>query len=135
MSVTDARLILTSTNTAATDYFRRTSETNLYAKFLPIVKAATGKAGVTSSYKKMTEAATGGSLGALGRLGGSLLNKDTLDIDGYVTHRTLDGLFLKIAEQEKLIRQNPAARTSEILQKVFGAISKEATNTVSGARP
>jgi hypothetical protein len=135
MSVTDAKLILTSTNTAATDYFRRTSETNLHAKFLPIVKTATGKAGVTSAYKKMTEAATGGSLGALGRLGGSLLNKDTLDIDGYVTHKTLDGLFLKIAEQEKLIRQNPAARTSEILQKVFGAISQEVTNTVSGPRP
>jgi len=124
MSVADAKLILTSTNTAATAYFRRTSETNLYAKFLPIVKEATGKAGVTAAYKKMTEAATGGSLGTFGKLGGSLLNKDTMDIDAYVTRKTLDGLFVKIGNQEMLIRQNPAARTSEVLQNVFGAVSK-----------
>jgi hypothetical protein len=47
--------------------------------------------------------------------------KDAGDLDGYVTRKTLDGLFLKIGEEEAAIRANPAARTTELLQKVFGA--------------
>jgi hypothetical protein len=117
MSITDAKAILTGTNNAATQYFRRTSETNLHERFLPIVKAATEKAGVTSAYKRMTDKAGSG----LGGLGGSLLGKQAPDLDDYVTRKTLDGLFLKIAEQEKQIRENPVARTSDLLQKVFGA--------------
>jgi len=120
MSVADGKSILTGTNNAATQYFRRTSESNLYARFLPIVKAATAKAGVTGAYKRMTDEAGGG----LGGLGGSLLGKEAPDLDSYVTHKTLDALFLKIAEQEKQIRENPVARTTDLLQKVFGAASK-----------
>lgn len=120
MSIADARSILTGTNNAATRYFRRTSETNLYARFLPIVKAATEKTGVTSAYKRMTDKAGGG----FGGLGAGWLGKETPDLDDYVTRKTLDGLFLKIAEQEKLIRENPVARTTDLLQKVFGAVGK-----------
>jgi hypothetical protein len=123
MSVTDAKTILIGTNNAATQYFRRTSETNLYAHFLPIVKAATEKAGVTGAYKQMTDKA-GSGLGGLGGLAGGLLGKEAPDLDSYVTHKTLDGLFLKIAEQEKQIRENPVARTTDLLQKVFGAVGK-----------
>ncbi len=123
MSIADARSILTGTNNAATQYFRRTSETNLHARFLPIVKAATEKAGVTAAYKRMTDKA-GGGLGGLGSLGGSLLGMEMPDLDGYVTRKALDGLFLKIAEQEKRIRENPVARTTDLLQKVFGAVGK-----------
>jgi hypothetical protein len=120
MTIADAKSILTSTNNAATQYFRRTSETNLHARFLPIVKAATEKAGVTGAYKRMTDKAGGG----LGGLGSSLLGKEAPDLDSYVTQKTLDGLFLKIAEQEKQIRENPVARTTDLLQKVFGAVGK-----------
>jgi hypothetical protein len=118
MSIADAKSILTGTNNAATQYFRRTSETNLHTRFLPIVKAATEKTGVTSAYKRMTDKAGSG----LGGLGGGLLGKQAPDLDDYVTRKTLDGLFLKIAEQEKLIRENPVARTTDLLQKVFGAV-------------
>jgi hypothetical protein len=124
MSLADAETILTSTNTAATEYFRRTSDTKLQARFLPIVKAATEKAGVTGAYKRMTEKAAGGTSGYLGGLTGGFLNKESLDIDSYVTRHALDGLFVKIAEQEKLIRENPVARTTDLLQKVFGAVGK-----------
>ena len=116
MSVTDARSILTGTNTAATDYFRRTSETNLYARFLPIVRQATAKTGVTSTYKQMID-----KLG----FAGAFLNKDAGDLDGYVTRKTLDGLFVKIAEEEASIRANPAARTTALLEKVFGAATNK----------
>ena len=119
MSLADARTILTGTNNAATQYFRRTSETNLYERFLPIVKKATEQTGVTSSYKQMVAKANFG-----GGLGSSLLNKDSMDIDGYVARKALDGLFVKIAEEEKRIRENPIARTTDLLQKVFSAVKQ-----------
>lgn len=115
LTIADARGILTGSNNAATAYFRRTSETNLYARFLPIVQQATAQTGVTRAYKNMT--AQAGFLG-------SLLGPDAGDLDAYVTRKALDGLFLKIAEEEKRIRENPLARTTDLLQKVFGSIPK-----------
>jgi len=123
LSIADAKSILTGTNNAATEYFRRTSSTNLHARFLPIVKAATEKTGVTSAYKQMADKA-GGGLGGLGGLGSSLLGLRAPDLDDYVTDKALDGLFVKIAEEEARIRENPVARTTALLQKVFGAVGK-----------
>lgn len=119
MNLADAKNILTATNNAATEYFRRTSGTNLYMKFLPIIQNATSEAGVTALYKQMLDKTKATSFGGLGA---SLLGGQDLDLDSYVTQKSLDGLFLKIAEQEKLIRENPAARTTELLNKVFGSI-------------
>lgn len=115
MTVSDARAILTGTNNAATQYFRRTSETNLYERFLPIVNKATSQAGVTRAYKQMMDKAG---------FAGSLLGNEGGDIDAYVTHKTLDGLFVKISDEEKRIRENPAARTTDLLQTVFGTFPK-----------
>jgi hypothetical protein len=112
----DAEKILRGHETEATDYFRRMSETNLFERFLPIVKEATAKTGVTAAYKRMTQYA------AVGVISEAVLGKEAVDLDGYITGKALDGLFLKIAEQEKLIRENPAERTTEILRKVFGAV-------------
>jgi hypothetical protein len=123
MSIADAKGILTGTNNAATQYFRRTSETNLHTRFLPIVKAATEKAGVTSAYKRMAAKASGG----FGGFGAGLL--EAPDLDNYVTRKSLDGLFIKIADQEKQIRENPVARTTDLLQKVFGAVAKSNSST------
>jgi Protein of unknown function (DUF4197) len=126
MNIDDAKNILLGSNDAATQYFSKVSQTNLYAKFYPIVKKATEEAGVTSAYKQMLSKATGTtskSLGSFGRLvNNTLLSPDAMDIDAYVTNKTMDGLFKMMAEQEKLIRQNPAARASVLLQKVFGAV-------------
>ncbi len=123
MSLADARLILTSTNNAATSYFRRTAETNLQTRFLPIVRQATERAGVTSAYKKLVEKASFGGFSA-----SSVLGSDATDLDGYITRKTLDGLFLKIGDEERQIRENPVARTTSLLQKVFGGIPGVATN-------
>jgi len=117
MTLADAKSILTDTNNAATAYFRRTSETTLYERFLPIVQKATEQTGVTSAYKKMMERTSVGGFSAT-----SLLGQNASDLDGYVTHKALDGLFLKISEEEQRIRQNPVARTTDLLQKVFGAV-------------
>jgi hypothetical protein len=115
MSIADAKAILTGTNNAATQYFRRTSETNLYERFLPIVAKATERTGVTSAYKQMLSKAS---------FAGSLLGPDAGNLDAYIAHKTLDGLFVKIADEEKRIRENPVARTTGLLQTVFGAVQK-----------
>ena len=122
LSLGDAKSILVGTNNAATQYFRKTTETNLYEKFLPIVKQATAKTGVTSAYKRVMEQAGGSSL--FGGLGRSLLGAESMDVDAYVTNKALDGLFKMVADEEKRIRENPVARTSDLLKRVFGAVTK-----------
>jgi hypothetical protein len=118
MRLADAARILHGPDTAATEYFRRTSETNLYERFLPIVGQATAQTGVTAAYKRMMDRVDVGGLGQI------VFGQEAADLDAYITRKALDGLFLKIAEQEKLIRKNPAARTTELLRKVFGAVAR-----------
>ena len=122
MTIEDAKAILTGTNNAATQYLRKTTETNLFAKFLPIVKKATDQAGVTAAYKRLMEKVDAGKL--FGSFGRSLLGAESVDMDAYVTNKALDGLFKMVADEEQRIRENPAARTSALLQKVFGAVTK-----------
>jgi hypothetical protein len=126
MSMGDAQTILTGPPDAATQFFRRTTQTNLYARFLPIVQQATAKTGVTSAYKNMmAKVGSGGALGGtLGGLANNYLGADALDLDAYVTNEALDGLFKMVAAEEKRIRENPVARTTDLMQKVFGAVRK-----------
>lgn len=126
MTIDDAKAILNGPNDAATQYFLKTTQTNLYARFYPIVQKATGQTGVTAAYKNlMDKASVAQGLGSLGgSLGDSLLGKDSMDIDAYVTNKALDGLFKMVAQEEQQIRQNPVARTTDMLQKVFGALKK-----------
>ncbi len=114
MTITDAQKILTGPDDAATRYFRDKTSGDLTAAMLPIVTRATESAGVTQAYKGMVDKA--GPASSL--MGGSL------DLDAYVTEKTLDGLFLKVAEEEKSIRTNPVARSSDLLKKVFGSVSR-----------
>ena len=112
MSVQDAKAILTGGDTAATDYFRRTTQEQLTQRFLPIVKKSTDRVGLAQQYNSF--AGQGASLG--------LVKKDDATIETYVTRKALDGLYLMIAEQEKAFRQNPVGATSDIVKKVFGAL-------------
>jgi hypothetical protein len=111
MSIRDAVNIVRGPDDAATQFFRRASEKRLTEEFLPIVRNFTEQVGVTAQYKAMME-----QYGSIARLAG----RDEVDIDEYVTQKALDGLFLLIADEEKRIRRDPLARTSEILQKIFG---------------
>jgi hypothetical protein len=111
MTVNEARQILNGPDNAATLYFRRVGEERLTGRIRPIVSEATSRTGVTSSYKALIERA-----GFAAKLAGA----DSVDIDDYVTEQALDGLFLLIAEEEKRIRENPLARSTELLKTVFG---------------
>jgi hypothetical protein len=113
MNVDDAKAILAGPDDAATQYFRKTSETQLTEKMLPIVKQATEKTGVTAAYKQLMQ--HGSSISQF------MGQSNSVDLDGYVTSKALDGLFKMVAAEEKNIRQNPVARSTDLLKKVFGA--------------
>jgi len=108
LTLTDVRGILGGGQTAATDYFKRTTTDTLTEKFKPIVASITAKAGLAQQYKAV--------LGSAGPLASSL---GAPDLDSYVTQKALDGLFLRVADEEKNIRDNPAAQTTDLLKKVF----------------
>lgn len=107
----DVRSLLSGGDQAVTQFFQAKTTAALTAKIRPIVEQATTTVGVTQQYKQMIDSA-----GFLA----SFLDTDSTDLDGYVTREALDGLFTKIGEQEQQIRNNPAARSSDILKKVFG---------------
>jgi len=120
MSVEDAKGIVSGGNDSGTQFFKRKGEKQVQDKMLPIVQEATQKTGVTSAYKKLLSQATSSSF--FGRFN---INMSSLEIDNYVTQKASDGLFKMIADEEKRIRENPAARTTELLDKVFGAVGKK----------
>lgn len=116
MTLRDAIGLVRGGDTSATDFFRRTSEQKLFDAFRPIVAKQTQATGVTRKYKDFTKK-NGGTMALL--LGGGDGGNANVDLDDYVTREAIDGLFHVIAEQERKIRQDPAARTSELLRRVF----------------
>lgn len=110
MSLEDVRGILTGGDTAATEFFRGKTRDKLYAAFKPTVSQKVSEVGATRAYKNM-----------MGRYESvPLASKQSLDLDDYVTNKSLDGLFYMVGQEEKKIRTNPAARTTDLLRTVFG---------------
>ena len=112
MSVQDAKGIITGGETAATDYFRHSTRAQLHDRFLPIVQRATARVDLAQKYDRYAQSAA-----AVG-----MLRKEDADLDQYVTEKALDGLYLRVAEEEKKIRKDPLAAGSSIIRKVFGAL-------------
>jgi uncharacterized protein DUF4197 len=110
MSIEDAYGILNGSDNAATEYLKDKGGNQLQQQFLPIVKQATNRVGVTEKYKALID-----NLGMMSKF----IDIESLDLDKYVTDKAIEGLFSLVANEEKLIRDNPAARTTEILKKVF----------------
>jgi hypothetical protein len=111
MSFQDAMKILKGNETAATEYFKSKTFDKIYAAFKPPVAASMDKVGVTKSYKDMMGTYTKSV---------PFVKTESLDLDHYVTTKSLDGLFYMVGEEEKKIRTNPAARVTDLLKKVFG---------------
>ncbi len=114
MTVRDALDILQGPEDSATRYFRRVTETDLRRRFLPIIENATDQTGLTRSYKSLTR--------SVNRLAPQL-GSYTVDIDNYVLDKALDALFDRIAIEERLIREQPAKRSTELMKEVFGYFS------------
>lgn len=110
MTITDAKNILLGSNNAATNYLQTKTQSQLFTAFQPKVKASLGKVGADTVWKSL--------ISKYNLLTGQTV---TTDLNEYVTTETINGVFKMIAEKESGIRNNPALRTTSLLQKVFGA--------------
>ena len=110
MSIEDARKILSGGNTAATDYFKSKTSSKLYDEFKPSVTESMNQVGVTHAYNAMMDKVPSVPFA----------KPESVDLNHYVTTKALDGLFYMVGEEEKKIRTNPVARTTDLLKKVFG---------------
>lgn len=110
MTFEDVRKIFSGHETAATEYFQRKTTDKLTVVFKPIVDRAMNEVGVTRQYKDLV-----GRYEAI-----PFVKKETFDLDQYVVTKALSGLFHVLGDEEKKIRTNPAARTTDLLKEVFG---------------
>jgi hypothetical protein len=111
ITIEDALNILNGGDTAATDFLRAKTETNLRASFTPYLRDAMAKSGAFTSLES-----------AAGQYGlGGVTSNLQADLTSHAVGLGLDGMFFYVAEEEKKIRENPVARTSEILRRVFGS--------------
>ena len=112
MTVTDAKSILTGPDDAGTQYFRTATSAQLVAKFKPIIAQETAKLQIASLYDQ--DAGKAANLG--------LVKTKDANLNDYVTAKALDGLYSRIADEERAIRKDPLGQTSSLLKKVFGAV-------------
>lgn len=110
MTIDDARGILSGGDTAATNYFKNKTTPQLTAAFGPVVESSMAKNGVVKQYNALT---------AQYKSIPFAKNQD-LDISHYVVSKALDGLFFELGQEERKIRQDPAAQTTNLLKEVFG---------------
>ncbi|MBD3634000.1 MAG: DUF4197 domain-containing protein [Methylophaga sp.] len=111
MTIEDARNILNGPDNAATQYFREQTSGRLTELFKPSIENSLDQVGSTRYYNQLSDRV------ASVPVVGEQLN---VDLPDYVTQKALDGLFTMLALEEKKIRENPAARTTELLKTVFG---------------
>ncbi len=109
MSITDAMSILRGEDNAATNFLNKSTRASLIAKFEPIIKASLDKVGATKNWN--TIFTTYNKI--------PMVEKINPDLVAYATAKAIDGLFIQIAKEELKIRQDPAARVSDLLKKVF----------------
>jgi hypothetical protein len=111
LTIRDAVSILRGEKDAATQFLKRTTGTQLIAAFEPFIIKSIEKTNATKYY---TDIAT-----AYNKI--PLVTRVNPDLKGYATQKAIDGLFVLVAEEEAKIRENPLARTSELLKRVFGS--------------
>lgn len=128
MSIANATNIVFGADTAATGYLRQNTFSQLKSAFSPKVSQSLSKplvasvstseiwSGLSGSYNKVA-----GS--TVGRLAG--LNAVNVSLEDYVTDKALDALFVKVADEEMLIRKDPVARVNDVLKLVFGQLDKK----------
>jgi hypothetical protein len=111
MTIQDALGILQGNKDAATEYLKRTSSMALATAFAPVMQEAINSTGATKMY--------GDIASTYHRI--PFTQKVNPDLQQYATQKAIDGLFLLVAQEEQKIRENPTARVSDILKRVFGA--------------
>jgi hypothetical protein len=110
MTFEDAKGILNGGDTAATEFFESKTRDKLYDAFKPIVSSSMDEVKVTQAYKEMMGKYTSAV---------PFAGTASLDLDHYVTTKSLDGLFYMVGQEEKKIRTDPAARVTNLLKETF----------------
>ena len=111
ISITDALSLVTSSSTdAATQFLRKSTQSQLISAFHPDIEAAIDQVGAGRAYATVTD--------KYNKI--PLMTPVNLSLADYTTQKAVDGLFILLANEEAKIRKNPAARTSDILKSVFG---------------
>jgi hypothetical protein len=110
MTVSDGVNILKGTDTAATAYLRKSTSAQLTTAFRPVIDSSLQKTGATKYWKTIFD--------TYNKM--PLVQKINSDLPAYATAKALDGVFYYVAQEEKNIRQNPAAQVDDLLKKVFG---------------
>lgn len=111
MTIQDAWSILKGEDDAATQYLNRTTSAQLHDKFKPVIEKSLEKVNATKYYNDL--------INVYNKI--PFVKKVNPDLDDYATEKAVDGMFIMVANEEKNIRENPGARTSELLEKVFEA--------------
>ncbi len=111
MTVNDAKSVLTGGDSAATDYFRKSTENQLAETLLPIVKSVTEKSDLARSYNSLA--------GTLAKFG---IKSEQGTVESYVNKKALDGIYSRIGEEERSLRANPSQYAGSLLGKVFGLL-------------
>jgi hypothetical protein len=109
MTIQDAWSILKGQQDAATQYLKKTTTTQLKDKFKPVIQNSLNKVNATKYY--------GDLVNTYNKI--PLVEKVNPNLDDYATDLAIQGLFTMIAKEEQNIRQNPVARTTDILKRVF----------------
>ena len=110
MTITDAVQVVKGPNDAATKYLSKTTTPELKTQFSPVIKSSLDKVDATRLWEEVIK--------SYNKI--PFVTKQNPDLTGYVTDKAITGLFTMIAKEELKIRQNPVARTTELLKKVFG---------------
>ena len=105
---------MTGGDDAATQYFKKATSGPMAEKFLPIVTKATEKVQLAQQYNKL--AAMASQYG--------LVKKEEASLEQYVTQKTLDGVYVIMAQEEVAIRKDPVGQANGLIKRVFGAISQ-----------
>lgn len=113
MTLVDALNIVRGPKDAATNYFREKTTQKLIAAFLPVIKSSLDKVDATKYYADIVNTYNNFP---------TTFKKVNPDLPSYVTDKAVSALFDQIAKEEANIRENPIARTSDILKKVFGSV-------------
>lgn len=110
MTIQDAWAILKGEENAATEYLKRTTSASLKEKFKPVIQNSLNKVNATKYYGEI--------ITRYNQI--PLVEKVNPNLDDYATDKAIEGLFVMIAKEEKNIRMDPVARTTELLKRVFG---------------
>ena len=111
MTLADAKAILAGGDDAGTQYFRNATSAQLSAQFKPIIARETAKLDIATLYDRYAGKAAG--------LG--LIPAQDANLNDYVTSKALDGLFSRVADEERAIRKDPMGQASSLIKKVFSA--------------